>query len=71
MAVVEAGQPRLWFARAANLLATAHAATVSIPRRSLACNVELGEGVTIGAWRGRSEEVRTHRRRHTASKPAR
>jgi UDP-3-O-[3-hydroxymyristoyl] glucosamine N-acyltransferase len=47
-AVIEAGQPRLWFARAANLLAPKPAATGVHPAALLAANVKLGENISIG-----------------------
>ncbi len=46
--VVEAAQPRLWFARAAKLLNPAKAATGVHSTAVLGADVELGEGVTIG-----------------------
>ena len=46
--VVEAAQPRLWFARAGKLLNPAKAATGVHPSAVLGANVGLGEGVTIG-----------------------
>ncbi len=46
--VVEAAQPRLWFARAGKLLNPAKAATGVHPSAVLGAEVGLGEGVTIG-----------------------
>jgi len=46
--VVEAPQPRLWFARAAKLLAPAPAAAGVHPAAVVGANVQLGEDVTIG-----------------------
>jgi UDP-3-O-[3-hydroxymyristoyl] glucosamine N-acyltransferase len=46
--VVEAAQPRLWFARAAKLLNPARAATGVHPSAVLGADVGLGESVTIG-----------------------
>src|ERR1039458_926068 len=46
--VVEAEQPRLWFARAAKLLAPALPATGVHPAAVIGANVKLGEGVTVG-----------------------
>jgi UDP-3-O-[3-hydroxymyristoyl] glucosamine N-acyltransferase len=47
--VVEAEQPRLWFALAAKLLAPALTATGVHPAAVVGANVKLGEGVSIGA----------------------
>ena len=47
--VVEAVQPRLWFARAARLLKPASAPAGVHPTAVIGALVELGEGVTIGA----------------------
>jgi UDP-3-O-[3-hydroxymyristoyl] glucosamine N-acyltransferase len=47
--VVEAVQPRLWFARAARLLKPASPAAGVHPTAVIGALVELGEGVTIGA----------------------
>ncbi len=46
--VVEALQPRLWFARAAKLLNPGQPATGVHPAAILGAGVELGEGVTVG-----------------------
>jgi UDP-3-O-[3-hydroxymyristoyl] glucosamine N-acyltransferase len=46
--VVEAEQPRLWFARAAKLLVRALPATGVHPAAVVGANVKLGEGVSIG-----------------------
>ena len=46
--VIEAPQPRLWFARAANVLAPALPATGVHPSAVVGPGAELGEGVTIG-----------------------
>ena len=46
--IVEAGQPRLWFARAAKLLAPPLSAKGIHPSAVVGENVELGEGVSIG-----------------------
>jgi UDP-3-O-[3-hydroxymyristoyl] glucosamine N-acyltransferase len=46
--VVEALQPRLWFVRAARLLAPAHQATGIHPAAVIGVGVELGDSVTIG-----------------------
>jgi UDP-3-O-[3-hydroxymyristoyl] glucosamine N-acyltransferase len=46
--VVEADQPRLWFARAAKLLAPALPASGVHPSAVVGANVTLGEGVTVG-----------------------
>jgi UDP-3-O-[3-hydroxymyristoyl] glucosamine N-acyltransferase len=48
-AVVEAKQPRLWFARAARLLAPALPATGVHPAATVAVDVFLGVGVSIAA----------------------
>ena len=48
MAVVEANQPRLWFARAAKLLRPALPAGGVHPSAVVGADVKLGEGVTIG-----------------------
>lgn len=48
-AVVEADQPKLWFARAARLLAPALPASGVHPAAVVGANVKLGEGVSIGA----------------------
>ena len=47
-AIVEADQPRLWFARAARLLAPALPAAGIHPSAVVGANVQLGEGVNIG-----------------------
>jgi UDP-3-O-[3-hydroxymyristoyl] glucosamine N-acyltransferase len=47
--VVEAEQPRLWFALAAKLLAPALPATGVHPAAVVGANAKLGEGVSIGA----------------------
>jgi UDP-3-O-[3-hydroxymyristoyl] glucosamine N-acyltransferase len=47
-AVVEVDQPRLWFARAAKLLAPAIPATDIHPSAVVGTDVKLGEGVSIG-----------------------
>jgi UDP-3-O-[3-hydroxymyristoyl] glucosamine N-acyltransferase len=47
--IVEADQPRLWFARAAQLLKPALPPTGVHPAAVVAANVQLGEGVSIGA----------------------
>ena len=47
--VVETDQPRLWFARAAKLLAPALPVTGVHPAAVAGGNVKLGEGVSIGA----------------------
>jgi UDP-3-O-[3-hydroxymyristoyl] glucosamine N-acyltransferase len=49
MAVIEDRQPRLWFARAAQLLVAAPAAAGVHPSAILGVHVELGPEVTIGA----------------------
>ncbi len=46
--VVEAEQPRLWFARAAGLLKPVLPATGVHPAAVVGANVKLGEGVSIG-----------------------
>jgi len=46
--VVEAEQPRLWFARAGKLLTPALPATGVHPTAVVGANVKLGEGVSIG-----------------------
>jgi UDP-3-O-[3-hydroxymyristoyl] glucosamine N-acyltransferase len=46
--VVEADQPRLWFARAAKLLKPALTATGVHPAAVVGAKVKLGEGVSIG-----------------------
>jgi UDP-3-O-[3-hydroxymyristoyl] glucosamine N-acyltransferase len=46
--VVETDQPRLWFARAAKLLAPPLPATGVHPAAVVGANVQLGEGVSIG-----------------------
>jgi UDP-3-O-[3-hydroxymyristoyl] glucosamine N-acyltransferase len=46
--VVEAEQPRLWFARAGGLLKPALPATGVHPAAVIGVNVKLGEGVSIG-----------------------
>ena len=46
--VVEADQPRLWFARAAQLLKPVLPPTGVHPTAVVAANVQLGEGVSIG-----------------------
>jgi UDP-3-O-[3-hydroxymyristoyl] glucosamine N-acyltransferase len=47
--IVEAEQPRLWFARAARLLAPAPPVTGVHPAATIGADVKLGEGVSIGA----------------------
>jgi UDP-3-O-[3-hydroxymyristoyl] glucosamine N-acyltransferase len=47
--VIQAPQPRLWFARAAKLLKEAPAPTGVHPAALLGAQVELGENVSIGA----------------------
>jgi UDP-3-O-[3-hydroxymyristoyl] glucosamine N-acyltransferase len=47
--IVEAKQPRLWFARAAKLLKAAPSATGIHPSTVVGQNVTLGERVTVGA----------------------
>jgi UDP-3-O-[3-hydroxymyristoyl] glucosamine N-acyltransferase len=49
MAVVEADQPRLWFARAAKLLKPGVAAASVHSTAAVGLEVEIGEAVTIGA----------------------
>ena len=46
--VIEAPQPRLWFVRAARLLAPAFEATGIHPAAVIGVGVELGDSVTIG-----------------------
>ncbi|MGA2352111.1 MAG: UDP-3-O-(3-hydroxymyristoyl)glucosamine N-acyltransferase [Terracidiphilus sp.] len=46
--VVESAQPRLWFARAYQLVTPAPRATGVHPRAAVGANVQLGEGVSIG-----------------------
>src|SRR5208337_4244483 len=46
--VVESDQPRLWFARAAKLLAPVPLATGVHPAAVVGANVKLGEGVSVG-----------------------
>ena len=46
--VVEADQPRLWFAKAAKLLALPHTPTGVHPTAVIGPQVELGEGISIG-----------------------
>jgi UDP-3-O-[3-hydroxymyristoyl] glucosamine N-acyltransferase len=46
--VVESGQPRLWFARAAKLLRSAQPITGVHPSAVIGTGVELGEGVSVG-----------------------
>jgi UDP-3-O-[3-hydroxymyristoyl] glucosamine N-acyltransferase len=46
--VVEAGQPRLWFARTAKLLDTAGPSSGVHPTAVIGEHVEIGEGVSIG-----------------------
>ena len=46
--VIEAEQPRLWFARAAKLLKAALPAGGVHPSAVIGADVELGEGVTVG-----------------------
>jgi UDP-3-O-[3-hydroxymyristoyl] glucosamine N-acyltransferase len=46
--VIEADQPRLWFARAAKLLSPALPAAAIHPSAVVAENAELGEGVNVG-----------------------
>jgi UDP-3-O-[3-hydroxymyristoyl] glucosamine N-acyltransferase len=46
--IVEAGQPRLWFARAANLLKPAQPVAGVHPAAVVGANVLLGEDVSIG-----------------------
>jgi UDP-3-O-[3-hydroxymyristoyl] glucosamine N-acyltransferase len=48
MGVVEADQPRLWFARAAKLLALPHVPTGIHPTAVIGSDVELHEDVSIG-----------------------
>ena len=48
MGVVEADQPRLWFAKAAKLLALPHKSTGVHPTAVIGTDVELDEGVSIG-----------------------
>jgi UDP-3-O-[3-hydroxymyristoyl] glucosamine N-acyltransferase len=48
VAVVEAEQPRLWFARAAQLLRQAQPASGIHPSAVVGADVELGPGVTVG-----------------------
>lgn len=48
VAVIEADQPRLWFARAAKLLKPALPASGVHPAAVMGANVELGPGVTVG-----------------------
>ena len=48
VAVIEAEQPRLWFARAAKLLKTALAAGGVHPSAVVGADVELGADVTVG-----------------------
>jgi UDP-3-O-[3-hydroxymyristoyl] glucosamine N-acyltransferase len=47
MGIVEAEQPRLWFAKAAKLLASAPAGSGVHPSAVIGVQVELGSGVTI------------------------
>jgi len=49
MAIVEAPNPRLWFARAAQLLKVPEAPAGIHPSAIIGPDVEIGEGVTIGA----------------------
>jgi UDP-3-O-[3-hydroxymyristoyl] glucosamine N-acyltransferase len=46
--IVEAEQPRLWFARAARLLDPAPTGRTTIHTELIAADVELGEGVSVG-----------------------
>jgi UDP-3-O-[3-hydroxymyristoyl] glucosamine N-acyltransferase len=46
--VIEADQPRLWFARAAKLLAPAPPEAAVHPSAAVAESAELGEGVSVG-----------------------
>ena len=48
VAVIEAEQPRLWFARAAKLLKAAPPVSGVHPSAVIGADVELGEGVAIG-----------------------
>jgi len=48
IALIEAPQPRLWFARAAKLLAPRPPATGVAPSAVIGANVNLGSGVSIG-----------------------
>jgi UDP-3-O-[3-hydroxymyristoyl] glucosamine N-acyltransferase len=48
VAVIEADQPRLWFARAAKLLRAARPASGVHPSAVVGADVELGNGVTVG-----------------------
>src|ERR1035438_5096091 len=48
MGIVEADQPRLWFAKAAKLLALSHTPTGVHPTAVIGSHVELGERVSIG-----------------------
>jgi UDP-3-O-[3-hydroxymyristoyl] glucosamine N-acyltransferase len=47
--IVEADQPRLWFARAAKLLAPSFVATGVHPAATVSAHAELGLNVTVGA----------------------
>jgi len=47
--IVEADQPRLWFARAAKLLAPSLPATGVHPAAIIGADVKFGEGVSVGA----------------------
>jgi UDP-3-O-[3-hydroxymyristoyl] glucosamine N-acyltransferase len=48
MGIVEADQPRLWFARAAKLLALPHTATGVHPTAVIGPHVEVSENISIG-----------------------
>jgi UDP-3-O-[3-hydroxymyristoyl] glucosamine N-acyltransferase len=63
-AIVEAEQPRLWFARAAQLLAPALPATGVHPSAVVGTDVKLGEGVSIGpcAVVGDNAQIGAHTR---------
>jgi UDP-3-O-[3-hydroxymyristoyl] glucosamine N-acyltransferase len=58
IAVIEAAQPRLWFARAAKLLGKAPAAAGVHPTAILGVHIELGPEVTIAACAVIGEHVR-------------
>lgn len=49
MGIVEVDQPRLWFAKAARLLALPHVPTGVHPSAVIGPHVELGEEISIGA----------------------
>jgi UDP-3-O-[3-hydroxymyristoyl] glucosamine N-acyltransferase len=57
IAVVESDQPRLWFARAAQLLRPAEPCAGVHPTAAIGKNVALGEGVTVGAQAVVGDEV--------------